>query len=161
VAISTPFDLAACARVLDAGWNRAVYTGSFLRTLKAKLRAKAAQLAELVDLEAARRARTFAEYDRAVTAPLYGFADELDYWTRASSASWLPHIRRPCLLVNAANDPFLPPSALPREAVAGSAWIETAFVAEGGHVGFLEGPWGRRSWAERRADDFLTGHLLE
>jgi predicted alpha/beta-fold hydrolase len=147
--------------VLDAGWNRAVYTGSFLRTLKAKLRAKAALLAGVVDLEAARRARTFAEYDRAVTAPLYGFADERDYWTRASSAPWLPRIRRRCLLINAANDPFLPASALPREAVAASPFIETAFVRQGGHVGFLEGPLGRRSWAERRAVEFLAAHLLQ
>jgi predicted alpha/beta-fold hydrolase len=161
VAISTPFDLAACARVLDVGLNRAVYTGSFLRTLKAKLRAKRTLLAELIDLGTATRARTFAEYDRAVTAPLYGFADERDYWARASSAPWLPRIRRPCLLINAINDPFLPPSALPREATACSPWIEAAFVPEGGHAGFLEGPWGRRSWAERRALAFLAGHLLE
>lgn len=161
VAISTPFDLEACARVLDAGWNRAVYTGSFLRTLKAKLRAKAALLAGVIDLRAAAQARTFAQYDRAVTAPLYGFADERDYWMRASSAPWLPSIRRPCLLINAVNDPFLPSSALPRDAAARSPWIEAEFVREGGHVGFLEGPWGRRSWAERRALAFLAGHLLE
>lgn len=161
VAISTPFDLAACAGVLDAGWNRAVYTNSFLRTLKAKIRAKRALLAPLIDLDTAARARTFAEYDRAVTAPLYGFADERDYWVRASSAPWLSRIRRPCLLINAVNDPFLPASALPRDAAARSRWLEVAFVREGGHVGFLEGPWGRRSWAERRALAFLSGHLLE
>jgi predicted alpha/beta-fold hydrolase len=158
-AISTPFDLAACAGALDAGWNRTVYTASFLRTLKAKLAAKRTLIAERIDLAVASRARTFAEYDRAVTAPLYGFADERDYWTRASSAPWLAKIRRPCLLINAANDPFLPASALPRG--AGSPFVETAFVHEGGHVGFLEGPWGLRSWAERRALAFLARHLLE
>ncbi len=96
-----------------------------------------------------------------MTAPLYGFADERDYWTRASSAPWLSKIRRPCLLINAINDPFLPASALPRDAGAGSPFVQTAFVREGGHAGFLEGPWGRRSWAERRALAFLAGHLLE
>ena len=40
VAISTPFDLTACAEVLDRGFNRTVYTESFLRTMKAKIRAK-------------------------------------------------------------------------------------------------------------------------
>ena len=160
-AISTPFDLEACARVLDVGWNRAVYASSFLRPLKAKLRAKAALLAGAIDLEAATRARTFAEYDRAVTAPLYGFADERDYWTRSSSAPFLERIRRPCLLINAINDPFLPAAALPRTAVSRSRWIEAAFVPAGGHVGFLEGPLGRRSWAERRALAFLASHLLE
>ena len=41
VAISTPFDLAACAGVLDVGMSRLIYTASFLRTLKRKVRAKA------------------------------------------------------------------------------------------------------------------------
>src|SRR2546430_14932652 len=113
-AISTPFNLAACARVLDRGLNRSMYTASFLRTLKAKLRKKQRLYDRLLDLPAALRARTFAEYDRLVTAPLHGFTDERDYWTRSSSGPYLAQIRRPTLLINAINDPFMPPAALPR-----------------------------------------------
>ena len=160
VAISTPFDLAACARVLDRGLPRALYTREFLRTLKAKIRAKARLYDGRLDTMAALRARTFSEYDRLVTAPLYGFADERDYWTRSSSAPYLVAIRRPCLLISAVNDPFMPASALPREAVAQSPWLEALFPPEGGHAGFLEGPIGRRSWAERQALAFLSRHLL-
>jgi predicted alpha/beta-fold hydrolase len=159
-AISTPFDLAACARVLDRGFNRAVYTASFLRTMKAKIRAKAHLYDGRLDTAPALRARTFAEYDRFFTAPLNGFADERDYWTRASSGPFLEGIRRPTLLINAINDPFMPGSALPTAAVARSRWLEAAFVAQGGHVGFLDGAFGRSSWAERRALAFLRGHLL-
>src|SRR5262245_18474966 len=39
-AISTPFDLAACAGILDRGLACTLYTTEFLRTLKAKIRAK-------------------------------------------------------------------------------------------------------------------------
>jgi len=159
VAISTPFDLAACARVLDAGLRRALYTRSFLGTMKPKVYAKAHLHDGRIDLGALRRARTFAEYDRLVTAPMFGFADERDYWARSSSRGFLPDIRRPVLLINAVNDPFVPPAALPRDEVAGSPWIEAVFVPEGGHAGFLEGPWGRRSWAEGRALAFLHRHL--
>jgi len=160
VAISTPFDLAACAAALDTGLPRALYTADFLRTMKAKVRAKAHLYDGRVDVEAALRARTFTEYDRFVTAPLYGFADERDYWTRSSSARYLARIRRRCLLINAVNDPFIPASALPLDAVAGSAWLEALFPLEGGHAGFLEGPLGRRSWAERHALAFLRRLLL-
>lgn len=159
VAISTPFDLAACAAVLDRGLPRLLYTTNFLKTMKAKLRAKADVLADRVDLAAALRSRTFAEYDRRVTAPVHGFADEHDYWARSSSGPYLPRIRRPSLLIAAANDPFIPPESWPTAAVAVSPWLEAAFVREGGHVGFLEGGTGRRSWAERRAVEFL-GPLL-
>jgi len=89
-----------------------------------------------------------------------GFADERDYWTRASSAPYLERIRRPTLLINAANDPFMPAACLPTAVVRGSRWLEAAFVAEGGHVGFLDGALGRASWAERRALAFLARHLL-
>lgn len=159
-AISTPFDLTACAEVLDRGFNRAVYTVSFLRTMKAKLRAKAHLYDGQIDVAAVLRSRTFTEYDRWFTAPLNGFADERDYWSRASSGPYLERIRRPTLLINAVNDPFLPGARLPVAAVAGSRWLEAAFVPEGGHVGFLDGPLGRSSWAERRALAFLRRLLL-
>src|SRR5262249_6617317 len=129
VAISTPFNLAACAAVLDRGLNRRLYTANFLSTMKAKLDEKAHLYRGLLDLPAARRARTFAEYDRFVTAPLNGFADERDYWARSSSAQFLPGIRRPTLLINALNDPFMPASALPRAAVAASPWLQADFLA--------------------------------
>jgi len=159
-AISTPFDLAACARVLDQGFNRAIYTESFLRTMRAKIRAKRHLYDGRLDVDAALRARTFTEYDRFFTAPINGFADERDYWTRASSAPYLERIRRPTLLINAVNDPFMPAGCLPTAVVQGSRWLEAAFVAEGGHVGFLDGALGRASWAERRALAFLARHLL-
>jgi len=160
VAISTPFNLAACAAVLDRGLNRALYTASFLATMKAKLDKKADLYQDVLNLPAARKSKTFAEYDRLVTAPLGGFASERDYWARSSSGPLLPQIRRPTLLINALNDPFMPASALPRAAVAESRWLEACFVAEGGHAGFLQGASGARSWAEGRALAFLRRHLL-
>ena len=160
VAISTPFDLAACARMLDRGFNRAVYTTSFLRTMKAKIRHKRALYDGDLDLAAVLRSRTFREYDRLFTAPLNGFADENDYWTRASSGPFLEGVRRPTLLISATNDPFMPAESLPRAAVEKSRWLEALFVTQGGHVGFLDGALGASSWAERRALAFLRRHLL-
>ena len=160
VAISTPFNLAACASVLDKGFNRALYTASFLSTMKAKLDKKAHLYRDALNLPAVLKAKTFGEYDRLVTAPLGGFANERDYWARSSSAQFLPLIERPTLLISSVNDPFMPASALPRAAVAGSRWLEAAFVAQGGHAGFLDGLGSKPSWAERRALAFLQRHLL-
>lgn len=160
VGISVPFDLQACARVLDRGVPKALYTSSFMRTLRRKVRAKAKVYPGFVDVKAALRARTFADYDRIVTAPLHGFTDERDYWQRSSSGPFLAHIRRPVLLINALDDPFIPVASLPA-AAALPPGIQTEFTAYGGHAGFLEGmvPWRPRSWAEARAVDFL-GPLL-
>jgi len=160
VAISVPFDLAPCAQALDRGFCRLVYATNFLETMRAKVRLKADRdpgLREVIDLALALRAKTFAEYDRAVTAPLNGFADERDYWTRASSAPYLRRIRRPTLLVNALDDPIVPREALPDPAEL-PPWVRAEYIPHGGHAGFLEGrwPWRIRSWAERRAVEFLA-----
>ena len=159
VAISVPFDLAACARVMDQGFQKAVYTASFMRSFHAKTRAKARAYPGFVDVAAALRARTFAEYDRAVTAPLHGFADEMDYWRRASCRPYLAQVRRPTLLISAVDDPFIPASSLPDPATLPEC-VQAEFVRHGGHVGFVEGPpWRTASWAERRAVQFLASVL--
>jgi predicted alpha/beta-fold hydrolase len=158
-AISVPFDLAACARVMDQGLQKVLYTASFMRSFREKTRAKARAHPGFVDVQAALRARTFAAYDRAVTAPLHGFADEVDYWRRASSGPYLARIRRPTLLISALDDPFIPPSSLP-DPRALPPGVRAEFVPIGGHVGFVEGlPWRAGSWAERRAVEFLGSAL--
>ena len=158
-AISVPFDLEACARVMDRGLPNWLYTTSFMRSFRVKTRAKALAFPGFVDVEAACRAKTFAAYDRAVTAPLHGFADEVDYWTRSSSGPYLARIRRATLLLNALDDPFIPPSSLPDPRTL-PPHVRAEFVPIGGHVGFVEGrPWRATSWAERRAMDFLASAL--
>ncbi|MBI4013095.1 MAG: alpha/beta fold hydrolase [Candidatus Rokubacteria bacterium] len=159
VGISVPFDLAACARVLDRGFCRAVYTANFMRTLRRKVVEKARAYPGFVDLARVRRARSFAAYDRTVTAPLHGFADEVDYWTRSSSGPYLARLRRPTLLINARDDPFVPPGTLPDPATL-PAGVAAEFLPRGGHAGFLDGPpWRVGSWAERRAVEFLQAAL--
>ena len=156
VAISTPYDLERCARILDQGVARLTYTASFMRSFKAKIRAKARTFPSFVDVAAVMRARTFAAYDRAATAPLHGFADERDYWRRSSCRPYLARVRRPTLLISALDDPFVPPDALPEPSEL-SPSITTEFTARGGHVGFWEGsPWRPHAWAERRAMAFLS-----
>jgi predicted alpha/beta-fold hydrolase len=159
VGISVPFYLEPCARALDRGFQKWVYTANFMRTFKQKVRAKASVHGAFVDLEAVRRARTFAAYDRVVTAPLHGFADEVDYWRRASCGPYLPKVARPALLLNALDDPFVPAAGLP-DPSALPAHVRLELTERGGHVGFVEGPpWRVTSWAERRAVKFLRGVL--
>jgi uncharacterized protein len=159
VGISVPFYLEPCARTLDRGFQKWVYTANFMRTCKEKVRAKVAVHGAFVDLEAALRARTFAAYDRVVTAPLHGFADEVDYWRRASCGPYLAKVARPALLISAADDPFVPPAALPNPATL-PPHMRLEVTERGGHVGFIEGPpWRVTSWGERRAVEFLRGVL--
>ena len=159
-AVSVPYDLAAGARCMEGGVAR-LYVLRLLRSLQHKVRARAAELGDRMDVARALRARTFHEFDDAATAPLHGFESADDYYARSSSAPWVSRVRVPTLLVHAADDPFLPEDAVPRAAAAANPCIRPCFTKHGGHVGFVTGaPWGRHYWAEARAAAFLAGHLL-
>jgi len=160
-AISAPLDLMAAGAVLDRGFNRAVYVRHFLRTLKAKSLAKLERFPGLYDAGAVRAAVTLREFDDCVTAPLHGFRDTDDYWTRASSKPVLRHIRVPTLVINARNDPFLPPHALPH-AHEVSERVVLDQPAAGGHVGFVDGAFpGDLAWLPARVLHFFDAHLGE
>ncbi len=160
-AVSVPFDLRAGSLGLERGAMNRLYTYYFIRNLRRKAAAKAALLEDRCDVREVLGARTLRAFDDAATAPLHGFRDAEDYYHRSSSAAFLEHVRIPTLLIQALDDPFLPLEALPLEAARRNPYIYTAFVENGGHVGFMEGtPWAPRFWAEREAGRFLAEHLL-
>jgi predicted alpha/beta-fold hydrolase len=154
-AVSTPVDLAAAGNALDHGFNL-IYTQHFLYTMRRKGLAKLARFPGLYDGSRVRRSRTLRAFDDIVTAPLHGFRDADDYWTRASSKPLLRGIRVPTLMVNALNDPFLPASALPRENEVAPC-VVLDFPAGGGHAGFVSGAFpGNLQWLPRRIAAFFT-----
>jgi predicted alpha/beta-fold hydrolase len=158
VAVSAPLDLTAAGDALGRGFNR-VYSRMFLSSLKRKAKEKCARFPGLIDLRAARRARTLRAFDDAVTAPLHGFRDASDYWHRSSAKPWLAHIRVPTLLLNALNDPFMPARVLPG-AHEVSASVHLEFPDEGGHVGFVGGAFpGNFDWFGERILSFIRGAL--
>jgi predicted alpha/beta-fold hydrolase len=157
-AISAPLDLAAAGRALDQGFNRHAYVRHFLRTLRHKALEKIASHHMPVSAAAIRAVSTLHEFDELFTAPLHGFRDADDYWTRASSKPWLNSILVPTLVINARNDPFLPAAALP-QAQEVSAQVTLDFPAQGGHVGFVSGPFpGSLSWLPQRVLAFFEAH---
>ena len=139
-AVSSPIDLAAGGRAIGAGFNRQVYTRMFLRTMKPKALAKLAQHPGLFDREKLLAARTLYEFDNVFTAPLHGFRDTDDYWSRGSAKPHLHRIRIPALVLNARNDPFVPADSLPLQREVGDA-VTLWQPPHGGHVGFPAGRW--------------------
>ena len=161
VAVSVPYDLAVGADYLGQNALGRLYTRIFLKPLVEKMAAKAHLLPSHCDLARAQRARSFREFDDAVTAPLHGFDGADDYYARSSSAQFIPAIRVPTLLLHSEDDPFLPMSAFPAANVAANPLILAAVQKEGGHVGFIHGdPVTPEFWAEETAARFLSIHLL-
>lgn len=153
-AISAPLDLMAAGNALGSGFAR-VYAWHFLGSLKRGALDKLLRFPGLYDASAVRRARTLRDFDNVVTAPLHGFRDTDDYWTRASAKPHLAGIRVPTLLVNARDDPFLPGIALPTEREVSDA-VKLEFPEHGGHVGFVTAPFpGHIEWLPQRLLHFF------
>jgi hypothetical protein len=144
----------AAGDALGRGIARA-YSWHFLGSLRRNALSKLARFPGLFDADAVRRAGSLREFDDLVTAPLHGFRDTDDYWTRASAKPHLAGIRVPTLVLNARDDPFLPAAALPTEREVSSA-VKLEFPARGGHVGFVTPPFpGRIDWLPLRILHFL------
>jgi len=153
-AICAPLDLAACGHHLARAFNR-LYTRHFLNSLKVVSAARLRQFPGLFDEQRMLEAINLHQFDDAVTAPVHGFAGADDYWLRASAKPWLKSIAVPALALNAKNDPFLPASHLPK-AGAASPWVRLEHPAEGGHVGFVSGPFpGNLDWLPQRLLHFF------
>jgi predicted alpha/beta-fold hydrolase len=161
-AVSAPVDLRRSAYALESGFSR-LYSRRLTASLKRKTQEKLAGFPDLVDPGRLRGIETLIQFDDLVTGPVHGFRDAEDYWARSSSAPFLARIRRPTLLINAKDDPFLPADALPVPAVNGNPSLEAEFPEAGGHLGFLGGRWPGApvAWAEARAADFLARQTAE
>lgn len=154
---SVPLDLASSCQALDRGLSRQ-YTKRFLRTLIPKALEKARQFPGRVDAAAVAAAGNFAEYDEAFTAPVFGFRDAVDYWTRASSLPELDRIAVPALIVNALDDPFLGEACFPGDVTATNALVHLETPRHGGHVAFPRWTLTGHYWPERRAYAFCASH---
>ena len=152
--ISAPLDLMASGRALEIGFSK-FYAQAFLKSMKKTAFAKLEMHPGMFDAAAMRKARTLHDFDNLLTAPVHGFKDADDYWTRASAKPGLVDIAVPTLVLNAANDPFLPASALPGHHEV-SKFVTLDFPAQGGHVGFLSSPFpGDGSWMPQRVFHFF------
>jgi predicted alpha/beta-fold hydrolase len=163
VAVSVPFDLARASRHIDRGFSR-VYQAHFLRSLLRKAALKHRTFPDRVPSPDTVPTRTLYAFDDTVTAPLHGFADANDYYTRSSALRWLPDVRLPSLLLSAIDDPFLPADVLDEVRVIAdrNPALEIEFVARGGHVGFVGGrlPWRPVYYVELRIGEYFADRLL-
>ena len=135
--VGSPLDLVAGGHAIGRGFNL-LYTKMFLATLKTKARDKAQRFGYAIDADVLRRARNLYDFDNLFTAPVHGFRDTMDYWTRASAKPLLGNVRVPHLVLNARNDPFVPAESLPRAGDV-SAAVTLEQPDEGGHIGFASG----------------------
>lgn len=135
VSICSPLDMTSSGIHIGKGLNRHIYTPMFLRTMKPRALQKLAQYPSLFDKKKMLASRDLYEFDDVFTAPLHGFKNTQDYWTRASAQPHLASVQVPAFVIHALNDPFIPMSSLPKANEVGR-FVKLWQPKYGGHVGF-------------------------
>ncbi len=155
VAVSVPLDLRNSAEALDRGFSRS-YQYYLLKRMKRSVAEKFNADTAAFNWQRTMNARSFTEFDDAITAPLHGFAGADQYYDRCSAGKFLRDIKRPTLIINSLDDPFMTPAAVPREGDLADA-VELELSSTGGHVGFIGGglPWRPTFYLPSRITSFL------
>lgn len=160
VSVSVPFDLSSAADRLQQGFSR-IYQryliNKICKRVEDKFRSRKDAPFNTADLD---KWRNFHLFDNFVTAPLHGFASSREYYRLCSSRQFLKSIKIPTLLLQAKDDPFLAPGAIPAdEELAEPVVLELS--NKGGHVGFIAGrfPWRTERWLEQRIPAYLAQYL--
>jgi uncharacterized protein len=154
--VCSPIDLTASGHAIGRGFNRLIYTRMFLRTMKPKALERLALHPKLFNREKLLATRDLYEFDNLFTAPLHGFKNTDDYWSRASAKPHLSRVRIPALVLNALNDRFVPATSLPEQHEVGR-YVTLWQPRHGGHVGF---PAGRPPGHVRTLPDTVGAWLL-
>ena len=152
-AISAAICLGDCSRRIGEPRNW-VYEYRFLRQLRAAVLKKQSLDPSFwpdLDLDGADSVYAF---DDLVTARMFGFESAEDYYEQSSAANYLEHIRVPCLLIQADDDPFIPLPTYRQPSFRENPAIQLMSARTGGHVAFLARG-VQRFWAEAQLVRFF------
>jgi len=159
VSISNPLDFKASSYYLEKmPLYNAVLTKGCIRTFSKH--AHIFSLNEELELEAIYNCRRLRDFDASFTCKIFGYRTVDEYYDAASSVNYIKGVRVPTLILNAMDDPLIPPASMdnPRKEAEGNPHTIVATVPCGGHVGFPEGwlPVGNKmSWADRVVAEFI------
>ncbi len=140
--VSAPLDLSACSLRIEQGFSK-VYHAYLLSSLKRNALIKHHLIAKKLNVgseslnQEIRNIQRLFEFDDKITAPLHGFQDAQDYYTRCSGLTKLEQIRIPTQIIHAKDDPFMTEAVIPQQPLPNH--INYHLLDHGGHVGFITG----------------------
>ncbi|MFN6944800.1 MAG: YheT family hydrolase [Cytophagaceae bacterium] len=157
VTFSVPCHLESGAHHL-AKFKSRIYMRRFLHSLEQKIKEKSLLWPEQCNALEFNKISNFMQFDTLFTAPVNGYKDAIEYWTKNSSIFYLKNINKPTLIVTAKNDPFLAPQCYPYKEAKESKFIYLETPSSGGHCGFYEKNQEGIYWSEKRAIEFLLNN---
>lgn len=94
---------------------------------------------QAIDPAAIERANSIWGFDHELVISRLGFSSVEEYYDASSALHLLPHLKKPTLILYAADDPLFDPAIVPdlQAACAGNSAIDLVLSDRGGHVGYL------------------------
>jgi hypothetical protein len=121
-----------------------------------------------IDPAAIERANTIWAFDRELVIERLGFSSVEEYYDASSGLHLLPQLKKPTLILYAADDPLFDPAIVPdlQAACAGNPAIDLVLTADGGHVGYVSSQASQRQakdpdcwWAWNRVLDWCDRQM--
>lgn len=155
VSFSVPCNVWDSACTLSKPQNR-FYERRFVSKLKKKVMQKALLMEMPIDLEALQKATNFQTLDETFTLKIHTeYKDAMDFYDKITSDQYLPDIKIPLYIVNAANDPMLGEKCYPVALAEGKKNIYLEIPPRGGHVGFTLAGRKEYTYMEQAITQFL------
>ncbi|VDM34391.1 unnamed protein product [Hydatigera taeniaeformis] len=138
--ICMPWDVLESSNGLEKLLNFHLFNKHLARGLCRVVKRNADVLSREYDVPRILKSRSVREFDENLTVDMFGYKSVDEYYADASPATKIDRVRIPILCLNAADDPFVPFSTLPLDAVCGAdSRVVLALTRHGGHMGFLSG----------------------
>jgi len=153
---SNPWNLEMSNAALHRSWLGAeVYSRAMGKNLKGLFEAQFDVLVNdpKVDAELVRKSKYIWEFDRDLTARVYGYATVGAYYRDASSVDRLLGIRIPTFIVHAKDDPVAMKDAIPYDEVKSNPYAFMVQTSHGGHLSWFE--MNGQRWFARTVVDYL------
>lgn len=157
-AVSPAMDLEACADAIELPSNRH-YQIFFCTDLCEKYARLQRLCPQKYEYGLQRNIRTVRGFDELITSRYGGFCNALDYYRKSSAGPHLCSIRKPTLILSAADDPFIPAEIFRRFPLPANSAVRIEITETGGHMGFVgktRAP--SHFWAAERVLSFLNSH---
>ncbi len=124
---------------------------------------------EAIDPAAIKRAKSIWGFDHELVIGRLGFSSVEEYYDASSALPLLPHLKKPTLILYAADDPMFDPTIVPdlQAACAGNPALDLVLTDRGGHVGYISSKVCQRQakdcdrwWAWNRVLDWCDRQML-
>ncbi len=132
--VCTPIDLSVTCQYMLRPRNR-FYHRYILGQMKDEATAEGARLTP-AERTAILGSASVWEYDEVFIAPRHGFAGAEDYYDKNRALRFMPAIRKPTLVIAAADDPWVPIAIYRGFDWAAHPELTPLLADGGGHVGF-------------------------